>query len=204
MFRIETETDVASGFAQLTAIEPRFAGVAGPLPLRRKSDGFGTLLQAIVGQQVSTASAAAIWGRLEAARLVEACAVRAATDADLVACGLSRPKLRYARALAEFGMDFDALRGATLDDVIAALIAVPGIGRWTAEVYALSALGHADVFPAGDLALQEGAKLLFDLPARPAERDMRAMADAWSPVRAIAARALWAYYRERTKREGAL
>jgi len=202
--RIETEADVAVGFARLVEIEPRFAGVAAPLPLRRRPDGFGTLLQAIVGQQVSTASAAAIWGRLEAAGLVEAAAVRRAGDADLVACGLSRTKLRYARTLAEFDLDFDALRVLPSEDAIAALVAVPGIGRWTAEVYALSALGHADVFPAGDLALQEGAKLLLDLPGRPVERDMRTLADAWSPVRAIAARALWAYYRMRTKREGAL
>lgn len=202
--RIETEADVAEGFARLIGCEPRFAEVQGPLPLRRKPDGFGTLLQAIVGQQVSTASAAAIWRRLEAEGLIEEGAVRAAPEAALLACGLSRPKLRYARALAEHGMDFNALRDASLDDVVARLRCVPGIGRWTAEVYALSALGHRDVFPAGDLALQEGAKLLLDLPVRPSEREMRALAEAWSPERAIAARALWAYYRSRTKREGAL
>lgn len=202
--RIETEADVATGFERLCELEPKFAVISGPLPLRRRADGFGALLNAICGQQVSTASAAAIWSRLEAAGLNEETAVRAASDDDLKACGLSRPKVRYARALAEAQVDYAALRQASVEDVLKTLIAVPGIGQWTAEIYAKFALGHADIFAAGDLALQEGAKLLFDLPERPPEKQMRAMAQSWSPVRAIAARALWAYYRERTKREGAI
>lgn len=201
--RIETDEDVARGFAILCTLEPKFSRVSGPLPLRRRPDGFGALLHAIVGQQVSTASAAAIWGRVQAAGMDDAAAVLQASDDDLKACGLSRPKVRYARALAEARLDYAALRDAPVDEVLTTLIAVPGIGRWTAEIYAKIALGHADVFAAGDLALQEGAKLLLDLPERPPEKDMRALAEAWSPVRAIAARALWAYYRERTKREGA-
>ncbi|HID68344.1 MAG TPA: DNA-3-methyladenine glycosylase 2 family protein, partial [Roseibacterium sp.] len=111
---------------------------------------------------------------------------------------------RYAKALADAGVNYTALRTASVDEVLEVLIAIPGIGRWTAEIYAKFALGHVDVFAAGDLALQEGAKLLFGLEARPSEREMRVMAEAWTPVRAIAARALWAYYREKTKREGAL
>ncbi len=202
--RIETDEDVTKGFAQLRRMEPKFRVIAGPLPLRRRPDGFGALLNAIVGQQVSTASAAAIWGRLATAGLCEERAVATATEAELRGCGLSRPKVRYAQALATARLDYAALRAAPVDEVLATLIAVPGIGRWTAEIYAKFALGHADIFAAGDLALQEGARLLFDLPARPVEKDMRAMAEAWSPVRAIAARALWAYYRERTKRQGAL
>ncbi|MEJ6395048.1 DNA-3-methyladenine glycosylase 2 family protein [Gymnodinialimonas sp. 2305UL16-5] len=201
---IETEADVAAGRAVLLRLEPRFAVIEGPLPLRRRPDGFAALLHAIVGQQVSTASAAAIWARVQAAGFDDEAAVRGADDDALRACGLSRPKIRYARALADARIDYGALREAPVDHVVDTLVAVPGIGRWTAEIYVKFALGAADVFAAGDLALQEGAKLLFDLPARPAEREMRAMAEAWSPVRAIAARALWAYYREKTKREGAL
>lgn len=204
MERIETEADVARGFEVLCGLEPKFSVISGVLPLRRRPDGFGALLNAIVGQQVSTASAAAIWGRLEAAGLAEEAAVLAASEEDLRGCGLSRPKVRYAHALAHARLDYEGLRDAPVEDVLKMLIAVPGIGSWTAEIYAKFALGHADVFAAGDLALQEGAKLLFGLPARPAEKEMRAMAQAWSPVRAIAARALWAYYREMTKREGAI
>ena len=201
---IETEDDVEAGRLILVGLEPRFGAVPGPLPLRRRADGFAALVQAIVGQQVSTASAAAIWTRLEEAGLVAADAARSATDEDLRGCGLSRPKVRYVRALAEAKLDYAALRDAPTEEVVATLVAVPGIGRWTAEIYAKFALGHADVFAAGDLALQEGAKLLFELPDRPSEREMRAMAEAWAPVRAIAARALWAYYHVESIREGAL
>ncbi|MEX3015543.1 DNA-3-methyladenine glycosylase [Gymnodinialimonas hymeniacidonis] len=202
--RIVTEADVALGRAHLLRLEPRFSRIPGPLPLRRRADGFAALLQAIVGQQVSTASAAAIWARLQEAKLCEESAVAASSEEDLRACGLSRPKVRYAHALARARIDYVALREVETEAVVETLTAITGIGRWTAEIYAKFALGHTDVFAAGDLALQEGAKLLFDLPARPNEREMHDMAGAWSPVRAIAARALWAYYREKTKREGAL
>lgn len=205
--RIETEADLAAAAAVLVERDARFGPIlslVGPLPLRRRADGFGALLSAIVGQQVSTASAAAILARLEAAGLAEAAAVRAASDEALRACGLSRPKMRYIRALAEARVDYAALRSAPTGEVVATLTALPGIGVWTAEIYAKFALGHSDVFAAGDLALQAAAARAFGLPARPSEREMRAMAAPWSPVRAVAARALWAYYRLDTTREGVL
>jgi DNA-3-methyladenine glycosylase II len=203
---IETEEDLAAAAAELVALEPRFGAIvsAGPLPMRRRPDGFAALLHAIVGQQVSTASAAAIWARLEAAGLTQAGAMAAARDDSLRACGLSRQKMRYARALAGAGIDWGALRTAETEEVVAILTAVPGVGRWTAEIYAKFALGHADAFAAGDLALQEAARRLFDLPHRPPERALRVMAEAWRPVRAVAARALWVYYRLDTDREGVL
>ena len=202
--RIDTEVQLAQAARHLVALEPRFAPVleAGPLPLRRRADGFEALLSAIVSQQVSVASAATIWARVEAAGLARASAMARATDEDLRAVGLSRPKQRYARALAQADLDYDDLREASSDEVIATLVALPGIGLWTAEIYAKFALGHADVFAAGDLALQEAARGMFDLPARPSEKELRAMAQAWSPVRAVAARALWVYYRLEKDREG--
>ena len=205
--RIETEGDLAHGAALLVSRDPRFAPIlaaTGPLALRRRPDGFGALLAAIVGQQVSTASAAAILARLEAAGYTQEGAVHTATDDDLRACGLSRPKVRYVKALAAARLDYAALREAPTDTVIETLTALPGIGRWTAEIYAKFALGHADAFAAGDLALQISAARAFGLPDRPTERQLRAMAEAWSPVRAVAARALWAYYRIETSREGVL
>lgn len=205
--RIETEADLRDGAGVLVARDARFAPIlsaVGPLPLRRRADGFGALVAAIAGQQVSTASAAAILSRLEAAGLTEEAALVAAPDAALRACGLSRPKMRYLRALAAARLDYGALRAATTEEVVAALTAQPGIGRWTAEIYATFALGHADVFAAGDLAMQVAAQRAFGLSARPAEREMRAMAEGWSPVRAVAARALWAYYRLDRQREGVL
>jgi DNA-3-methyladenine glycosylase II len=196
---------VAEGAAWLALREPAYARAleqVGDLPLRREADGFAALLRAIVGQQVSVASARAIWARLEAAGLTEAAAMAAASDDDLRAAGLSRQKARYGRALAQAGIDFDALRLMPDADVVARLVAVPGIGVWTAEIYAMFALGRADVFAPGDLALQEAARMLFGLEARPTEKALRAMAEDWSPWRSVAARVLWAYYRVAKERDG--
>ena len=202
---IETDACVAEGAAFLAKLDPRFQRAleqTGQLPLRRRPDGFAQLFSAIVSQQVSVASAQAIWGRLEQAGLAEPAAVLQAADDDFKACGMSRQKIRYARALAESEIDFNALRVMPSDDVIKKLVAVPGIGPWTAEVYAMFSLGRADVFAPGDLALQEAAKVLFELEERPTEKVFRKMAEAWAPWRAVAARLLWAYYRVIKDREG--
>ena len=202
---IKTDGCVAEGAAWLSAREPRFQPVlaqCAPLPLRRRPDGFAQLLSAIVSQQVSTASAAAIWKRMEEARLTGPRKIMWASDEDLRVVGLSRQKIRYARALAEAGIDFKGLRAMPDEEVIRTLVAVPGIGPWTAEVYAMFSLGRADVFAPGDLALQEAARILFDLPERPKEKDLRRMTEDWSPWRSVAARALWAYYRVAKDREG--
>ncbi|SDE23672.1 DNA-3-methyladenine glycosylase II [Salipiger thiooxidans] len=202
---IESDACVAEGVTWLCGAEPRFARaleLTGPLPLRRRPDGFGQLLSAIVSQQVSVASARAIWARLEAAGMTSPGAIRATDEEGLRALGLSRQKASYAVALAGAGIDFDALRLAPTDEVVKTLVAVKGIGIWTAEIYAMFSLGRADVFAPGDLALQESARLLFDLPERPKERALREMAEAWSPWRSVAARALWAYYHVAKQREG--
>ncbi|WP_368041112.1 DNA-3-methyladenine glycosylase [Leisingera sp. ANG59] len=196
---------VIEGAEWLAAQDSRFARaleLTGPLPLRRKPEGFAELLSAIVSQQVSVASANAIWKRMKDAKLTGPRKIQWATDGDLRAVGLSRQKIRYARALAEARIDFKALRNAPDAEVIATLVQVPGIGVWTAEIYAMFSLGRADVFAHGDLALQEATRVLFDLPARPKEREMRQIAEAWSPWRSVAARILWAYYRVVKDREG--
>ncbi len=202
---IETPEDVAEGAGWLARAEPRFAHaleLTGPLPLRRRPDGFPTLLSAIVSQQVSVAAASAIWGRLEGAGAVTPAAVAAAPEAVLRGCGLSRQKIGYAKAIAESGIDFAALREMPDEAVVAELVRIKGIGVWTAEIYAMFSLGRADVFAPGDLALQESAARLFALEKRPGEKALRAMAEAWSPWRAVAARLLWAYYRVEKGREG--
>ncbi len=196
---------MAEGAAWLAAEEPRFAhalDLTGQPPLRRRKDGFEALLDAIVSQQVSVAAADAIWARMKAARLTGPRQILAATDDDLRAAGLSRQKARYARALASSGIRYSALRDMQTDEVVATLIEVPGIGRWTAEIYAMFSLGRADVFAPGDLALQEAARVLFDLPDRPKERDLRILSEAWSPWRGVAARLLWSYYHVAKDREG--
>ncbi|NGM47287.1 DNA-3-methyladenine glycosylase 2 family protein [Rhodobacter sp. SGA-6-6] len=201
---IRGEQDLLEGAAWLAEAEPRFAPALalGPLPLRRWPEGFAALLDAIIGQQVSTASAAAIRVRMEAAGFLDEARVAAASEEELRAAGLSRQKARYAAALARAQLDYAALAATPDAELVARLVALPGIGRWTAEIYAMFSLGRADVFAPGDLALQEATRMLFGLEARPSEKALRAMAEAWSPWRSIAARALWAYYRAAKGREG--
>jgi DNA-3-methyladenine glycosylase II len=202
---IETDADVAEGAAWLADREPRFASaleLTGKLPLRRREAGFPALLHAICGQQLSVAAAGSVWDKLRAAELTDADGVIACEDQHLRECGLSRPKIKYARALAEADVDYDALAAMPEEDAIKTLTAVKGIGLWTAEIYLKFSVGRADVFAAGDLALQEAARILFELPERPDDKTLRAMAEAWSPWRAVAARLLWAYYRVAKRREG--
>lgn len=202
---IETEDDIAEGAAWLAAHEPRFARaheLAGPLPLRRRAGGFPALLKTICAQQLSVASADAVWNRLDVAGATEAEALRGMDEAALRACGLSGQKIRYAHALAVADIDYGALADLPEEEAIARLTAVKGIGVWTAEIYLMFSVGRADVLAAGDLALQEAARILFDLEARPKDRELREMALSWSPWRAVAARILWAYYRVAKQREG--
>ena len=202
---IETDACVLEGADWLANYDSRFAkalDLVGPLPLRRKPDGFSQLLNAIVGQQVSVASANAIWAKLEAADMHTDHAIRQVDEEHMRTLGLSRQKARYACALANAEIDYDALRKTQTEDVIKTLTKVPGIGTWTAEIYAMFSLGRADIFASGDLALQEGARVLFDLDERPTEKQMRAMAQDWSPWQSVAARILWAYYAYMKSREG--
>ncbi|PIE06668.1 MAG: 3-methyladenine DNA glycosylase [Rhodobacterales bacterium] len=200
---LETEADIAEGAAWLRARDPRLApALALPLPLRRRPQGFRELLRAITGQQLSVAAAAACWARIETAGFEAAAPVAAANEEALRAAGFSRQKARYAKALAVAEIDYGALPALSDAEVIATLTEVPGIGRWTAEIYLAFSLGRADVLPAGDLALQEAAALLLGLDARPRERALRTLAADWAPWRGVAARALWAYYAQVKHREG--
>ena len=202
---IETEADLAEGAAYLAQVDPVWARLLpqlGPLPLRRRQDGFGAILDAIVSQQISTQAAAAIAKRLSDAGLTEEEAIRAAHEDDLRACGLSRPKTRYVQGVAAAGLDWEGLRSLPDEAVIAALTALPGIGRWSADIYLKLALGRADAFAAGDLALAESARHLFGLEARPGPKALTRLAEPWQPWRSVAARALWSYYRIIKGRDG--
>ncbi|MEO0343523.1 MAG: DNA-3-methyladenine glycosylase 2 family protein [Pseudomonadota bacterium] len=202
---IRGDACIAEGAAWLAVREERFAYAlarTGPLPLRLRGDGFVALLDAICAQQISVAAADAVWRKLERADLTSAQRVAGANEEDLRACGLSRQKTRYARALATSGIDYAALRDLPSSEVIKELTKVTGIGRWTAEIYAMFSLGRADVFAAGDLALQESVRMLFEMELRPKEKDLIAISQAWSPWRGVAARLLWDYYRIQKGREG--
>ena len=202
---ITSEACVAEGADWLAGQDRRFQmalELTGPLPTRLRKDGFDQLLSAIVSQQVSVAAARAIWKRMKEAKLTGPRKVIWASEDELRAVGLSRQKVRYAKALAEARIDFKGLREAPNEEIVKILTEVNGIGVWTAEVYAMFSLGRADVFAPGDLALQESARLLFDLEKRPTEKQLRVMAEAWSPWRSVAARLLWAYYHVQKQREG--
>ena len=202
---IETEADIAEGCDHLARIEPRFAdalALTGQPPLRRRGTGFPALLKAICSQQLSVAAAEAVWSRLAALGADCPDAIRRLDEDALRGCGLSRPKIRYARALAEADLDYDALARMSDTEAVATLTRIKGIGVWTAEIYLMFSVGRADVFAPSDLALQESARALFALPERPGEKPLRAMAGAWSPWRAVAARLLWSYYRVETARDG--
>lgn len=210
MRRIDTERDIAEGLAGLVRLERRFQPLidhAGAVPLRRSEPGFAGLCRTIVSQQVSVASARAIWARVSARYpALGHTDILSASDGELRGCGLSGPKVRTLRAIAEAvgenRLDFAQLEATPPDEVRTMMTAVSGIGPWTADIYLMFHLGHADVFAPGDLALQEALKIGFGLEARPNARDMAAWAAQWSPWRAVAARLLWAYYAKVKARDG--
>jgi len=172
----------------------------GPPPPRGRPASFMALLHVIVAQQVSTHAAKAISARLDAA--LEASTPEAflkLTDADLRAVGFSRQKVVYGRDLADAFTDgrvsIPRLRRCSDDEVIAAITSVKGLGTWSAEVFLLFNFHRPDVMPAQDLALLVAAQRLKRLKERPTPKQLRALAEPWSPYRSYAARMLWHYYR---------
>jgi len=201
--RMSTQKALSTAIDGLCHAEPRFAQVidaVGPPKLRKGVGGFEGLFQIIVEQQLSLASAAAIWGRVQAGvQPMVPELVLQMPEEELRSFGLSGAKVRYGKELArevtEGGLELDSLAGLAAEAAIDRLTQVKGIGPWTAEIYLLFCLGHGDILPAGDLALQEAAKLLFELEERPDIKSFRAMGDAWQPWRGAASLLLWAWYR---------
>jgi len=188
------------------SLEP-IAEIAGPLPLRRSEPGMASLVRIICGQQVSTSAAASIYTRLEGVLgAVEHQAILDSEFDGLRAGGLSTPKcktvLNLAEAVANEEIDLHTLCGLNAEDAIAAMVALKGIGPWTAEVYLLFAAGHPDIFPSGDLALQNAVQHGFCKRKRPDAKVLAKMAKKWSPHRGVAARLFWAYYAATTGRQG--
>ncbi len=206
-----TTKPIEDGFHQVGLLEPRFAEVLrrhGEPPSRKRPGGFETVLKIIVQQQVSIASADAIWGRLRRGLgTVNPGAVMALDEEALRAFGLSRQKAAYARSLAEAvasgSLNFRKLRGMADEAVIADLVQIKGIGRWTAEVYLLGVMQRPDIWPAADVALMEAARDLLGLAERPTIKQMGPLAEPWRPYRTYAARLLWLHYRHITRRETA-
>jgi DNA-3-methyladenine glycosylase II len=186
----------------LGKLEPAFAAaiarIGYPAP-RIRDRGYATLLRTIVGQQVSVKAADAVWRKLDAeiGGADDPARIAPATDDQLRAAGLSRQKAGYARSLADEVLSgrlpLDALP-ADDEEAIAALVRVKGIGRWSAEVYLLFAEGRPDVWPAGDLAVQIEVGRILGHDARPSEKRVRELAEAWRPHRGAAAIFTWHHY----------
>jgi DNA-3-methyladenine glycosylase II len=185
--------------AQVAAALERF----GYPELRRRPPGFDTLLRAIVFQQISIHAAAAIWKRIEAAVVPLTASAYCKIGDDVIrACGFSRQKLLYARSLAELvasgEVPLDALDEMEDDEAIASLVKIKGIGRWTAEVYLMFALGRRDMWPADDLGLIVGMQRLKNLRKRPDRKRMLKLGEPWRPRRSAAAHLLWHYFHKTT------
>lgn len=212
MRRIGTDADIREGLEALTGACPHLArvhAVTGNPPLRRRPKGFEGLSRIVVGQQLSIASADAIWGRVRArVQPFEAATLLEVPDTDLRQAGLSRGKIgtlrEVATAIEDGRLKLDALTKAPEDAIHAELTAIKGIGPWTADIYIMFSLARADAWSPGDLALQYAVKDALLLAERPSLAEMTEVAEAWRPWRGVAARLLWSYYALRRKRDAAL
>ena len=200
---IETDADIARGVEFLVAREPCFAriiDVHGLPSARRVENSLASLLKIVTEQLISLKAADAIWRRIET-RLhpFEPHEILKFALEDLQSLGLTRAKARSFQAIAmaihSGELNFESLHQAPDHDVLAKLIALPGIGPWTADIYLLTALGRADACPAGDLALQMAAQDLFAMEGRPTTKAFLEKAENWKPWRSVAARLLWSHYR---------
>ena len=187
---------------QLAAADPAIAALNAVTPdfeWRLRPSGYAGLVKFIVEQQVSTAAAASIWRRLqEGVGEIEPARVLEFDEEGLKAFGLSRPKARYAREIAaahiDGRVDFDTLHHLADDEAVAALTSLKGVGRWTAETYMMFCHGRLDVFPGGDVALQEAMRWADRAEIRPTEKEAYLRAEAWRPYRGVAAHLLWRCY----------
>src|SRR6516225_358119 len=209
---LNTQADLEDAIHALVKLDSRLKPileVAGMPSLRRREPGFAGLAHIVCGQQLSTASASAIWARLAAAfEPFDHDAIRRARADRLGRLGLSAAKIKtlkhLARELAAERLNLDVLAEEDADAAHHTLIALHGIGPWTADIYLLFCLGHGDAWPAGDLAVQEGIRIGLGLKARPTEKQMAPLAEPWRPLRGAAAHLWWSYYRAIKKREGVI
>jgi DNA-3-methyladenine glycosylase II len=212
LVHLKSQSDLEDAIHALVKQDPRLKPVfevAGMPALRRREAGFAGLAAIVCGQQVSTASAAAIWGRVSAAfDPFHHDALKKARADKLGRLGLSGAKIKtlknLARELAAERLNLEVLANEDADAAHNTLTALHGIGPWTADVYLLFCLGHGDAWPAGDLAVQEAVKIGLGLKTRPTEKQMAPLAEPWRPLRGAAAHLWWSYYRALKKREGVI
>ena len=209
---LNSQADLEDAIHALLKLDERLApvfAVAGMPALRRREPGFVGLAHIVCGQQLSTATAAAIWARLSAAfDPFDHDALRRARADRLGRLGLSAAKIKtlrnLAREISAGRLNLDVLAEEDADAAHHTLVSLHGIGPWTADVYLLFCLGHGDAWPAGDLAVQEAVKIGLGLKARPTAKEMASIAEPWRPMRGAAAHLWWSYYRAIKKREGVI
>lgn len=209
---LNTQADLDNAIRALVKQDPRLRPIlerAGMPALRQREPGFAGLAAIVCGQQLSTASAAAIWGRVSAAfDPFHHDALRRARADRLGRLGLSAAKIKtlksLARELAAERLNLDVLAEEDADAAHATLTRLHGIGPWTADVYLLFCLGHGDAWPAGDLAVQEAIRIGLGLKTRPTEKQMAPLAEPWRPLRGAAAHLWWAYYKALKARDGVI
>ena len=208
---IDCAETLGAAVAGLRAADPgtisHMLELGGPTPLRLRKPGLEGLLLIVIAQQVSVASAEAIAARVRAnITPLDAATINALSDDQLRACGLSGPKMRTFRALSEAilsgTLNLEALAGMRPEEAHRAMIQVKGIGPWTADIFLLFCLGHPDAWPAGDLALQEAARIALGMKTRPDAKRLEKIGERWRPWRGVAARILWAYYSVAKARAG--
>jgi DNA-3-methyladenine glycosylase II len=212
ILHLNSQDDLEEAIRALVKLDPRLKPVfelTGMPALRRREAGFAGLAAIICGQQLSTASAAAIWARLAAAfDPFHHDSLRRARADRLGRLGLSAAKIKtlknLAREIATERLNLDVLANEEADAAHHTLVSLHGIGPWTADLYLLFCLGHGDAWPAGDLAVQEAVKIGLGLRTRPTAKEMAPLAEPWRPMRGAAAHLWWAYYRAIKKREGVI
>lgn len=199
---IKSEKDIVEGLEKLGQLDETLLHIikhTPSVPLRREQSGFPGLVRIIIGQHVSTASAAAIHARfVEAIHPVSPKHYLETPEETLIQIGLTRAKQTTITALSQAilneTLNLEEITQLDEHQAVAQLIAIKGIGPWTAEVYLLFCAGHPDIFAAGDLALREAVRHAYDMQTRPSEKELRQIATKWSPYRGIATRLFWSYY----------
>ena len=203
---INTKKDLEEGIQFLSHRDPILCGVIDrdKISLTKRTVGFSALLKTIVSQQLSTSAASKIWQRIVESNLDIQENIHQVKDEKLLSLGLSRQKCSYARALAEAKIDYMSLGKLDSNLVIKRLIEIKGIGQWSAQIYCMFSLARSNIFPSGDLALQEAIRVLLKLESRPNIKEVDKISERWAPWKTIAALVLWGFYSKQKKKEGVL
>ena len=203
---IKSEKDLEEGIKFLSQHDPILSNVIDreKIVLTKRDAGFSALLKTIISQQLSTLAAGKIWQRVVDNELNIQSNILKVNAETLLSLGLSRQKCSYALALAQDKLDYSILGEMDSNTVIKRLTEIKGIGQWTAQIYCMFSLARGDIFPSGDLALQEAIRGLFSLEKRPNIKEVDEISKRWTPWKTIAAIVLWDFYRQQKKREGVL